>query len=746
MRRAHSTLLESAACAAVLVILPLAVHYSVLLGDEAPMALDSALYEAPWASARPVGSTHQGTPFELLQARRYFPWYAHLSHAVHGDASLFWNSREACGMPFMALWQTRVFSPFSLPFYLVSFAGALALSFVLKMIVAGLAAFYTARRLAAAPALALLAGVTFQLSAPVFLWRAYPLADVIAWFPLLVLVADQAALGQRRWWAPGGIVVLLMALGGDGGVFAVCLLFGALYATLRTLRGGSTAGMLEALSTYAKAVALGLGLAALQLVPYFEYLRLAAPGDGLNPDFLWGDLIGLLAPALMAPGRLADLPAVRLLYTGAAPALLLVLWLAVRRYAHVVLRRRADALLVLGVVFTLGALAASAVHFVQPQQLLAVNSLAIALVAAWAGAAWLELNAGQCKGALVRLAVLIPLLWGGGALLVYTRARSLGSGPGNAWAEIAVVAVASLVVLLLLAVTTIKVSARLMGYTAAALSGAALLLIHAPAADVTEKHLAFPKTSFVAALDAAEHRVTGSTALDRWPLSIHGIAQTGNPSGLRLAHYAEFMDRRATLPLLTRHTGSKALLLKKADIQGAFAPLRPQLGIDQVFTSGAILFEDRSARPRAWMARDWQAVTAFAPERLTPDAPPQIETDATPEAVEEMPEEPPAITVDTQRNTVRLAVNTPEPGVLVLMDAWYPGWQVRVDGASAQPLRVNGLFRGVALGEGSHDVVWHYNPGSFKLGLLITAIAGAVLLIGCILLWRDRHKVAYEPF
>jgi len=63
--------------------------------------------------------------------------------------------------------------------------------------------------------------------------------------------------------------------------------------------------------------------------------------------------------------------------------------------------------------------------------------------------------------------------------------------------------------------------------------------------------------------------------------------------------------------------------------------------------------------------------------------------------------------------------------ILVLADAWYPGWEARVDGEPAPLLRANLALRAVPVSPGEHRVELRYRPASFRLGL--TLAAGAVL-------------------
>ena len=63
--------------------------------------------------------------------------------------------------------------------------------------------------------------------------------------------------------------------------------------------------------------------------------------------------------------------------------------------------------------------------------------------------------------------------------------------------------------------------------------------------------------------------------------------------------------------------------------------------------------------------------------------------------------------------------------VLFLSEAYYPGWKFMVDGKEKKVLRQNAIFSAVRLNAGTHDVTYVYDPMSFK--------AGAVISIVCIL-------------
>lgn len=86
------------------------------------------------------------------------------------------------------------------------------------------------------------------------------------------------------------------------------------------------------------------------------------------------------------------------------------------------------------------------------------------------------------------------------------------------------------------------------------------------------------------------------------------------------------------------------------------------------------------------------------------------------------------ITVDLPER-VELAVKAPSAGITVLADTWAPGWRVLLDGQEANILQVNGLFRGVATPPGRHTLVFSYRPTLFYVGLGISLLSCAVLVL-----------------
>jgi hypothetical protein len=84
--------------------------------------------------------------------------------------------------------------------------------------------------------------------------------------------------------------------------------------------------------------------------------------------------------------------------------------------------------------------------------------------------------------------------------------------------------------------------------------------------------------------------------------------------------------------------------------------------------------------------------------------------------------------ISYQPEQVALDVVLDAPGVLVLADTWYPGWQATVDGEPATLLRANYLFRAVLLPAGQHRVLFEYQPAALGRGAGVSLAAALVLL------------------
>ena len=92
-------------------------------------------------------------------------------------------------------------------------------------------------------------------------------------------------------------------------------------------------------------------------------------------------------------------------------------------------------------------------------------------------------------------------------------------------------------------------------------------------------------------------------------------------------------------------------------------------------------------------------------------------------------------------NRVRVRLGPGRPGYLVLTDVWFPGWQGSVDGQAAHVYRADYVFRAVAVSEQAREVVFTFEPESYRRGRLISGAALA-LVVGVSIagLVRPSHR------
>ena len=98
--------------------------------------------------------------------------------------------------------------------------------------------------------------------------------------------------------------------------------------------------------------------------------------------------------------------------------------------------------------------------------------------------------------------------------------------------------------------------------------------------------------------------------------------------------------------------------------------------------------------------------------------------------------------IDEQPNQIKMSLDAPREGWLVLSDLWYPGWKAEVDGQRTAIFRANYLFRAIKIPAGEHTVIWKYSPASFWIGLVISGLAwifvGLFWLFHVVWKWRNR--------
>jgi hypothetical protein len=112
-----------------------------------------------------------------------------------------------------------------------------------------------------------------------------------------------------------------------------------------------------------------------------------------------------------------------------------------------------------------------------------------------------------------------------------------------------------------------------------------------------------------------------------------------------------------------------------------------------------------------------------------------------------LPAESYATIVEYRPETVRVEVETPQAAVLILTDAYEPGWTARIDGGEAlQIFRANGLVRAVMVPPGRSQVLFHYETPWLRFGAWCSGFGLLVIVLFFVLSSTQPPTVSNRPF
>lgn len=211
----------------------------------------------------------------------------------------------------------------------------------------------------------------------------------------------------------------------------------------------------------------------------------------------------------------------------------------------------------------------------------------------------------------------------------------------------------------------------------------------------------------------------------------------GHGSSLRSARYETLVDEAD--PVQAIQLLGVRYLLTVGQMGADVAATYPVVYQDET----AVVYDNPQPLPRAFIVHQaivaddpGEALAHFQSRAVDPRHTVVLET--TGPAIPSLPEttdrqETGQVMILTdQPQMIELTASLPVAGYLVLLDSFYPGWQVTVNQTPQPIYRANYLSRAVYLPAGEHLVRFEYQPRSFQVGL---GLAGIVLMgIGLIVL------------
>ena len=691
----------------------------------------------------------------------YWPNLAFQVQSLRHGSFPLWNPYDRMGLPFFADPQTGTFHPLQ---WILIAAGLLAghvgptlMSLkVLLFLWAGAVSMHLLARSWGAPRSgAFIAGIAFSLLGGV----AFMKDSAIAWpwlmVPLALFAVDRAleAPGTARGALLGGAIALAGLAGSPPGFFYALLVI-VPYFAVRALavrpRAGALAGVVPAAGLVA------LSLLAIVYVPTGE---LAALSDRATRDAGWATQLPIAPADLLAlvVGRLREPPPA--LYAGFLPLVLAAL--AIVRGGQDLRAPFFSGLFVVALLLALGepgGLLDKAVAVVPGFSLFRVAeryklllTLAVAALAALGMRALPQAPAGArgvLRGAVVVLAAL------GVGLVVGQRAQ--GAWPAGVGLALLVGALSTALFAALV---------RFRDRLPAALSAAVVLAVLADAwiahSDLYRIFEPVPALEREAAILAKipgierDARVWDEFGLEYRSGSRLGIREATGYGALPLLRWKQLADRVDAEPRLLTHFNVRWVLHAPHHRRGFAQHLLKHAPTTSFVVRGSGILEATELAPAAY----WVGDPTVVPEGtdvlslLAPTSPGSqafLETADVPATLrpqlESLRTHLPAVTGTVRAlspNRITVDLDAPAAGLVVVNEAWYPGWQARVDGRRAPVLRANHLVRAVPVEPGRHVLELVFAPRSliwlgplYGIGLLAVLAAGGLELQR----WRSRMR------
>jgi len=731
---------------------------------------DMCLLMLPWRELQDqFGFTRPHNPmFDPIQ--QYLPWRIYAVESVRAGLIPLWNPYAFCGTPFLANLQSTLLYPLNVLFLLTGARHGFGLSAILHLSLGGLFMFAFLRTLSLRPAAALFGALVLMFNGFTVAWLEFPTLSlwVFMWLPALLLCYERAVQRPRSAWpVVCALVVGVLLLGGHLQIAAYVVMAFALYAIVRALgprgEGGSRAmGLVLA----AVAVAVGLSLAAAQLLPTLELAghsgRVAAgAGAAVSTAFPLTHFILYLVPNFFGNpadynywGHFRDPSALNFFetvcYVGVLPLLLAAM--SFRRP-----KRPAvwffGGLSLFAILVAIGTPLYLVLYYLAPGfrelagmgRVLCLAAFGIAGLAAVGLDDLMEANAARrarwviCGAVAAAIAII-------GAAAAFTALRAALPPSMNFEAyfqrqmafALGLIAAGALLLALRL---RLRVSSTAFAWLAMAMLVLDLFGHGIAFNPFVDARMAYPETAAARWLkEHAGHDRVASLASDSLDWMAHNSPMI---FGLRDIHGSDSLRVRRSFELVS---GPE---VDQAHYPLPESPLMDALGVRYLVTrrevgdgwrptqSGATpIYENVEALPRAFVVSDFGVGPDEALVDLLAGGPQQLRRVALVAPggpslpISKTGAPPPDAVVRFARDApdeVVIEAVLQESGLLVLMDSYSPGWKAWVYETEVPIIRANYGFRGVPLPPGKQVVTFRYEPASFRIGLFISLAALALL-------------------
>ncbi len=719
---------------------------------------------APWSTTHGMPVKNNAMPDVITQI---YPWKrVTISSWRQGEVPL-WNPYSFSGTAHAGNYQSAVFSPVNLLFFILPEIHAWSLMILLQPLLAGLFMYLFLRSLARSRAASVIGSVSFMFCGFMTVWMAYGTLGYAALYLPLILYAANRYTEGKRWAGPlVSLGVALSLLSGHFQISVYVLLCALFYVTYlwRISPRNTSAGLLFVF------IFAGVSIAAPQIFPALSSYEASGRSSSFGKGEIipWSYLVTLFAPDFFGNpvtrndwfGHYAEWAS----FIGVAPLLLAFFAIVYKRRSRHVLFFAGAALLFLMLAVPtplndlMYALRIPVLSTSSASRIIILVSFCLAVLSA--------IGTDEVRAAWQKPIRRSVFFWAGCiavfgvGLLAWLRvghplpAVKLIVAVRNSYLPVVLVAGSAGVVLI--GFFTPKRLRPFLLFILILVTAFDMYRYAAKWMPFDPKEYVYPEAPVLSFLTATVKptyaRIAGN--LGNEVTSAFGIPNLEGYDAVFQKRYGQFISAATngtignlehSVVTLNKHgvyaedinrlLGVRYLVHKLSDGRFPWAypfwnfPSYRSIWKDNTYE----VFENTAAFPRAFLASDYRVVTGdqqilntlFSPgfdrrETLVLEQKPDIEPRAGAGEATISAYFPNAVTIRTDATT---------PKLLFLSDVFAPGWHATVDGKPVTLLRADFDFRAVAVPQGTHTVIMRYWPVSETIGFVLAGF-GTLWCIG----------------
>lgn len=273
----------------MLFLLPLAFFFPQTLGGKTLIPTENLFQYEPYATDRDAVQAADYPHNHLVSDAilQNYQWKSFIRQQLAEGEVPLWNPHQFSGIPFLAAGQHSALYPLSVVYYVMPLHLAYGWFTVLNLFLAGVFMYLFARGSGIGRAGAMLAGVIYQFGGFVMSSVVFQMMiGAIPWLPLILLMIEfiirkKSLFGHKTaipWMAIGAVALMMNILAGHVEVTIYCLLISGFYAAGRWIHDAMRVRSLKLMLTQAgwmlAMIVLGIGLAALQFLPLFQFAQI----------------------------------------------------------------------------------------------------------------------------------------------------------------------------------------------------------------------------------------------------------------------------------------------------------------------------------------------------------------------------------------------------------------------------------------------------------------------------------------